>query len=151
MFCMHSFSYLHNQEYCQSVSTVVSLPDSLDIIEHQPAEAETGESREAHEHVDGGVCLQAPGQQWPHCRPDGAAAVDDGGDGGDGLAGALERLVLTQLCADRSGDQGEGAGDEDTLEHITCHDMENKYSNIITEYDEKKNISSITTVANKIS
>ena len=101
------------------MSTAVSLSDSLDIIEHQPAEAEAGESRKAHEHVDGGVCLQAPRQQRPHCRADGAAAVDDGGDGGDGLAGALERLVLTQLCTDRCGDQGEGARDEDTWEHMS--------------------------------
>ena len=72
------------------MSTAVSLSDSLDIIEHQPAEAEAGQTREAHEHVDGAVSLKTPGQQRPHRRANGAAAVDDGGDGGDGLAGALQ-------------------------------------------------------------
>ena len=92
--------YLHNQSIrILSVSTVVSLPDPLDIIEHQAAEAEAGDAREAHEHVDGGVSLQAPGQQRTHRGADGAATVNDGGDGGDGLARALtnERRVLAIL------------------------------------------------------
>ena len=31
----------------------------------------------------------------------------------------LEGLVLAQLGADSRGDQGEGAGDEDTWEYVT--------------------------------
>ena len=44
----------------------------------------------------------------------GAEAVNDGRDGGDSFAGTLERLVLTQLCADCRGYQGEGSNDETT-------------------------------------
>ena len=72
------------------MSTSVSLLYSLDVIEHESAETEAGEAREAHEHVDGAVSLKTPGQQRPHRRANGAAAVDDGGDGGDGLTGALQ-------------------------------------------------------------
>ena len=97
-----------------SLSTSVSLLYSLDVIEHEPAETEAGEAREAHEHVDGGVGVQAPGQQRPHRRADGPEPVDDGGHGGDGLARALERLVLAQLGTHRRGDQGEWTGDEHT-------------------------------------
>ena len=71
------------------MSTAVSLSDSLDIIEHQPAEAEAGDARESHQHVDGVISLEAPGQQRTHRGAYGAAAVNDGGDGGDGLTRAL--------------------------------------------------------------
>ena len=87
-FDMSSISYLHKDKML-SVSTVESLPDSPDVIVHQPAEAQAGDAREPHEHVDGGVGVQAPGQQRTHRGADGAAAVNDGGDGGDGLARAL--------------------------------------------------------------
>ena len=87
-------TYLHNQIIrILSVSTAVSLPDPLDIIEHQPAEAEAGDAREAHEHVDCVISLQAPGKQRPNCGADGSAAVNDGGDGGYGLARALINAI----------------------------------------------------------
>ena len=80
----------------KSVSTVESLPDSPDIIVHQSAEAKAGDAREPHEHVDGWVSVQAPGQQRTNRGADGGAAVNDGGDGGDGLARALtkEKQIL---------------------------------------------------------
>ena len=80
----------------KSVSTVESLPDSPDIIVHQSAEAKAGDAREPHKHVDGWVSVQAPGQQRTNRGADGGAAVNDGGDGGDGLARALtnEKQVL---------------------------------------------------------
>ena len=95
---MSSISYLHKDRML-SVSTVESLPDSPDVIVHQPAEAQAGDAREPHEHVDGGVGVQAPGQQRTNRGADGAAAVNDGGDGGDGLARALtnEKKVLGVL------------------------------------------------------
>ena len=92
---MSSISYLHKDRML-SVSTVESLPDSPDVVVHQPAEAQAGDAREPHEHVDGGVGVQAPGQKRTHRGADGAAPVNDGGDGGDGLARALtnEKEVL---------------------------------------------------------
>ena len=80
----------------KSVSTVESLPDSPDVIVHQSAEAQAGDAREPHEHVDGGVSVQTSGKQRTHRGADGAAAVNDGSDGGDGLARALtnEKQVL---------------------------------------------------------
>ena len=82
--------YLRAKYRILSLSASVSLLYSLDVIEHESAETEAGEAREAHEHVDGGVGVQAPGQQRPHRRADGPEPVDDGGHGGDGLARALE-------------------------------------------------------------
>ena len=100
---MSSISYLHKDRML-SVSTVESLPDSPDVIVHQPAEAQAGDAREPHEHVDGGVGVQAPGQQRTNRGADGAAAVNDGGDGGDGLARAL--INNKQLLIARIKNQG---------------------------------------------
>ena len=83
------FSIYTIKERMLLVSTVESLPDSPDVIVHQPAEAQAGDAREPHEHVDGGVSVQTPGQKRTHRGADGAAAVNDGGDGGDCLARAL--------------------------------------------------------------
>ena len=132
------------------MSTGVSLSDSLDVIEHQSAQAEAGQAGEAHEHVDGGVRVQAAGQERPHRGAYGAEPVDDGGDSGDGLAGALERLVLPQLRTDGRCDQREGPGDEDTW---ACHNtyLYRHLTLNITEHDKKKNICPVTIVANECS
>ena len=63
----------------------------------------------------------------------------------------LKRLVLSQLGTDGGGDQGEGSGDEDTWEYVTMNDIILNVILDITEHDEKEDICSITTIANKIS
>ena len=69
-----------------------------ELIAHEPREEEEGDHVGGHKHVEDALPVvvrgQGTGQQRPDGRTDGAGAVDNGSDGGEGLLGPLQRRML---------------------------------------------------------
>ena len=83
-------------KFCFLLSAL-SPPEEL--LGHQTQEEEEGQHVGNHQHVEDPAPVivpgQSPGQEGTDGGPDAASAVNDGGDGGQGLAAASKGGMLS--------------------------------------------------------